>query len=135
MGPRRSRARRHGGRSARGAGRERLTYRLTVRRGTKVSRRKFGDLAEAVGAMQSEATAVAEAGPLPEVSLMRRFDPAQRVAARLEISSGRWFTGRAAGVDVMGDGRVVPFAGGVARRELEPGTGESPYDAVRRELE
>jgi len=40
----------------------------------------------------------------------------------------------AAGVDVMGDGSVVAFAGSVRRRELDPAPGEDAFEAVGREL-
>jgi hypothetical protein len=66
--------------------------------------------------------------------MLREFEPSDRVAARLELSTGRWPRARAAGVDVMGDGTVVAFAGGIGRRPLEPQGGESPFDAVRRAL-
>lgn len=66
--------------------------------------------------------------------MLRDFEPAERVAARLEVSTGSFLRSRSAGVDVMGDGTLVAFAGGVARRELEPREGESPYAAVEREL-
>jgi hypothetical protein len=67
--------------------------------------------------------------------MLREFAPEQRVAARIEIATGGWLRGRAAGLDVMGDGSLVPYAGGVRRRKLEPHAGESEVDAVRRELE
>ena len=63
--------------------------------------------------------------------MIRRYEPAKRVAARLEIGTRRW-GGPAAGVDVMGDGRVVAFTGSVGRRPLEE-EGD-PYAAVEREL-
>ena len=63
--------------------------------------------------------------------MLRDFEPGERVAARLEISRGGMLRGRSAGVDVMGDGSLVAFAGGVGRRPLEPGEGETPFDAVR----
>jgi hypothetical protein len=66
--------------------------------------------------------------------MLREFEPGQRVAARLEISTGRWLRGRAVGVDVMGDGNVVAFEGGIDRTVLEPRDGESPFDAIRRAL-
>ena len=66
--------------------------------------------------------------------MLREFGPDERVAARLEISTGGWLRGRAAGVDVMGDGSVVPFRGGISRSELDPRRGESAFDAVRRAL-
>ena len=33
-----------------------------------------------------------------------------------------------------GDGSLVAFRGTVAREELEPGAGETPFDAVRKTL-
>jgi hypothetical protein len=53
----------------------------------------------------------------------------------LEISAGGLLRGRSAGVDVMGDGSLVPFGGGITRRPLEPRGRETSFDAVRRELE
>ena len=65
--------------------------------------------------------------------MLREFESFDRVAARLEISTGSVFRGRSAGIDVMGDGSIVAFTGGVARRPLEGA--ESPYAAIARELE
>lgn len=73
-------------------------------------------------------------GSLPAVRMLRDFEPEARVAARIEISTGGWLRGRAAGVDLMGDGALVPFAGGVRRSELEALPGKSPFEAVRRTL-
>lgn len=66
--------------------------------------------------------------------MLRKFGPADRVAARLEITRGGLLRGASAGVDVMGDGSLVAFAGGVGRRPIEPAEGETAFDAVRREL-
>jgi hypothetical protein len=88
-----------------------------------------------MAALEREADATRLEGRLPAVKVLREFEPGDRVAARLEISSGGMLRGAAAGVDVMGDGSVVPFAGGMRRRALEPADGESAYDAVRRVLE
>jgi hypothetical protein len=66
--------------------------------------------------------------------MLREFEPGERVAARVELSTGGWLRSREAGVDVMGDGSLVAYAGGMGRRRLEPRQGESAYDAVRREL-
>jgi hypothetical protein len=45
------------------------------------------------------------------------------------------FRSRSAGVDVMGDGSLIAFSGGVTRTPLETSGSETPFDAVRRELE
>jgi hypothetical protein len=73
-------------------------------------------------------------GGLESVSMLRDFGPSERVAARLEISTGRWLRGTSAGVDVMGDGSLVAFTGGMHRSVLEPRGRESAFDAVKREF-
>jgi hypothetical protein len=84
--------------------------------------------------MRAVAESVIAEGPLPQRKMIRAYEPEKQVAARVEISTGGWLGGDTAGVDVMGDGRVVPFSGGVVRHELEPKGAQSPYDAVRKAL-
>ena len=84
--------------------------------------------------MERRAQRVIAEGPLEGVKMLRDFEPGERVAARLELSTGGILRGAAAGVDVMGDGSVVAFAGGVRRRSLEPRGGQTPFQAVRRQL-
>jgi hypothetical protein len=109
--------------------------RLTVRHGSRVERERFDDLDEAIGAMERACERVRAAGPLSEVKMLRSFEPGQRVAARVELSTGGMLRGRDAGIDVMGDGELVAYAGGIRRETLAPRAGETPYDAVRRALE
>jgi hypothetical protein len=109
-------------------------YRLTVRHGSSVRRSKFADPDAAVGAMAAAVEEVRREGSLEGVKTLRDFEPGERVAARIELSTGGWLRGREAGVDVMGDGRVVPYAGGMGRRELESGSDAAAFDAVRRVL-
>ena len=105
---------------------------LTVRHGPKVERERFDSLDEAIASMRARAEEIRGAGPLGSVKAFREYEPGQRVAGRVELSTGGWLRGRDAGVDVMGDGSLVPYAGGLSKRRLD---GESPFDAVRRELE
>jgi hypothetical protein len=109
-------------------------YRLTVRHGSTVKRESFGRLEEAIGAMEARADEVRAEGPLEEVSMLRDFKPGERVAARIEVSSGGWLRGRDVGVDVMGDGSLIPYAGGIRRQQLEPLPGESTFETIRRTL-
>ena len=77
---------------------------------------------------------IRDAGPLADVKAFRTFEPGSRVAARLEISTGGWLRGGAdAGIDVMGDGSLVAYAGGVRRNELEAEE-DSAFDAIRDHL-
>jgi hypothetical protein len=108
-------------------------FRLTIRSGPKVARERHESLGEAIAALRSHAESIRAEGVLPEVAMIRTYEPADRVKARLEVSTGGPFRGRDAGIDVMGDGRLVPYRGGVFRKELGTDAG-SPYEAVERAL-
>ena len=114
---------------------ELAAFRLTVRNGPRVQRRSFDSLDEVLDALRREAEAARAEGDLPRISALRSFEPAQRVHARLEISAGGALRRRDAGLDVMGDGSLVPYRGGVVRRRLVPAEGETAYEALRRALE
>jgi hypothetical protein len=103
---------------------------LTIRHGSSVSREQFESLDKAIEGLRRRAEEIRSQGPLQKVSSLRDFEPGQQVHARLEISTGGLLRGRDAGVDVMGDGSLVPYSGGVRRRELELRDGQSPFEAV-----
>jgi hypothetical protein len=106
-------------------------YKLTVRDGPKVVRDDFDSLDAALEALRERAERIRAEGGLPEVKTLRTYGPEQRVKARIELTSGGTLRrGRTAGVDVMGDGAIVPFAGGVVRKPLDVREGAGPYDAV-----
>jgi hypothetical protein len=109
-------------------------YRLTVRHGSRVEGERFDVLDDAIAAMEDRASAIQREGPLGEISALRDYEPAQRVHARLELSTGGLLRGREVGIDVMGDGALVPYAGVVRKRVLEPRDGETAFDAVREAL-
>jgi hypothetical protein len=109
-------------------------YRLTIRHGPGVARESFDRLDVAVAAMERRATKIRGEGPLDEISAIRDYEPGQRVHARLELSSGGLFRGREAGVDVMGDGALVPYVGVMRKRRLEPQDGDTAFDAIRHAL-
>lgn len=111
-------------------------WKLTVRRsGGDVEQSGFEDLDEAVAAMRSRALAIRSEGPARRIRSLRTFEPADQVRARLQLTgSGRLFRKPTAGVDVRGDGTFVPFAGGVAREELDPSDHDTPFELVRETL-
>ena len=109
-------------------------YKLTVRRGPRVTREKFEDLDAAIAALERHAKEIRSAGPLQPRKMLREFESEVQVAGRVEISTGGLlWRGEDAGVDVMGDGSLVAFRGGMRRTELDPGS-RGPVDAVRRVL-
>jgi hypothetical protein len=105
-------------------------YTLVVRHRSAVDRMQLESLDDAIEELRRRAETIRSEGPLRKVSALRDFEPGQQVHARLEISSGGILRGRDAGIDVMGDGRLVPYSGGIRRTELDLRRGQNPFDAV-----
>jgi len=110
------------------------TWKLTVRHGPRVARESFDDLDQAIAAVRREAAGVVQEGPLEPIQGFKTYDPGERVAARIELSTGGLLGGREAGVDVMGDGTLVPYQGVVRKRRLEGRTPDAALAAVREAL-
>jgi hypothetical protein len=110
-------------------------WKLTVRHGSDVSREQFSELGDAVAAAERIAARIQAEGGVKDVSMLRDFSPHDQVHARLEISGKRLLRPPTAGVDVRGDGTVVPYQGAIRRSELESVPGESPWSAVRAALD
>lgn len=108
---------------------------LTVRHGPRVERERFEVLDEAIAALRRRVREIQAEGGLGPVEGFREYEPEERVQARLELSARGWLRGREAGIDVMGDGALVPYAGAVRKRRLEPERDEDSFDAVRSALE
>lgn len=51
-----------------------------------------------------------------------------------KLSTGGLFRGREAGLDVMGNGALVPYVGSVQKRVVDAPEGGSAFDAVREAL-
>ncbi len=113
-----------------------MAYRLLVRTGGKVRTLDAATLAEGMMLLESEVRAAASSARPAAVDLRyRRFDPAEQVAARIELSGpGRWRPLVRVGMDVRGDGTLEAWSGRVGRAPLEPAEGESPFDALRRSV-
>lgn len=109
-------------------------YRLIVRHGPEVAHERFDDLDEAVTAMKRQTQLIRQEGPLEEINVIREYGPGQRVHARLELRSGGLLGRREAGMDLMGDGTLVPFVGVIRKEPLEIEDGESPFDAIKEAL-
>ena len=108
-------------------------YTLTVRAGAEVRKERYEALEDALDATEREGRDLEESvdGRPEGGTLMRRVEPVQIVVGRLELSGPRRLR---AGVDVRGDGSSEAFTGRLRRRILEQRSGESAYDALRREL-
>jgi hypothetical protein len=109
------------------------SYRITVRNGAKVSCERADDLQTALTEIEGRGRELEQGAAARPVGggLMRRFEPVQQVVGRIELKG----PGRLrAGVDVRGDGSSEAFTGRLRRTVVTQLEGESPYDALRREL-
>jgi hypothetical protein len=113
-----------------------VAWRLTVRIGPKVEHARFEGLAEALDALEARGRELARsATTAPVDTKLKRFEPVQQVAARLELSGPeRLLPSVRAGVDVRGDGSTEAFRGRIRRVILEQRPGEDAFAALRRAL-
>jgi hypothetical protein len=113
-----------------------VPWKLTVRTGPKVERARYGELSEALDALERRGRELAEnAGRNPLDLRYKRFEPVQQVAARLELSGPeRLLASTRAGVDVRGDGSTEAYLGRLSREVVKTRKGETAYKALRRAL-
>jgi hypothetical protein len=113
-----------------------MPWTLTVRSGPRVQRLRFDDLSAALDAAERHVGELAEHGANTPVNAgYRRFEPGERVAARVELTGRERRLGSVcAGIDVRGDGSTEAYVGRVRKAKLEQLPGEFPFDALRRAL-
>jgi hypothetical protein len=111
-----------------------VAWKLTVRHGSQVDRASFSSLEEALAEARGRAAAVLSEGGLGTVKAFRDYEPGDRVNARIEISGGGFLRGPEAGIDVMGDGAIVPYSGGIRKQRLAEGSLDESIERVRRAL-
>ncbi len=113
-----------------------MRWTLTVRAGPKVKRATFAQISDALDELEARARELIRAAPGEVVDAkFKRFEPSERVVARLELAGPERFVPSVrAGLDVRGDGSVEAYRGRV-RREVIAGRGsESPFGALRRTI-
>jgi hypothetical protein len=114
-----------------------VPWKLTVRNGPRVERVAFDELDQGFARLETRARELADAAPKQPVDARyKRYDPVERVFARLELSGPeRLLPSIRAGVDVRGDGSMEAFRGRVRREVIEQKKGESAFLALRRSVE
>ena len=111
-----------------------MRWRVTERHGSEVTKGRFDTLDEALEHARDRIDAALREGRLGTVSMLREFTPDQRVQSRVEISANRFFTGPQAGLDVMGDGAVIAYTGGLNREALDADTLDEAFERLRESL-
>jgi hypothetical protein len=113
-----------------------VAWRLTVRADGRVEHARYDGLDQLLDALEARGRELVAAASAGAVDIkVKRFEPAERVTARLELAGPeRWFPSVRAGVDVHGDGSAEPFRGGIRRLELEQRPREDAFTTLRRSL-
>lgn len=111
-----------------------MSWKVTVRHGPKVSRAKVDTLDEAIEEARGAVEEVRREGGLPKARAFRDYEPAQRVHARIELSGPGLLRGKEGGIDVMGDGTVVPYTGAIRKRELGADSLDDAFERLREAL-
>lgn len=89
-----------------------------MRHGSDVAREKFESLDEAIAEARRRIDQVRGEGGLSTASGFRDYAPGQQVHARVELTGPGVLRGREGGIDVMGDGSLVPYKGTIRKRPL-----------------
>jgi hypothetical protein len=100
-----------------------------------VGREKFATLDEAIADAQRRVDQIRREDRLPPISMLRDFTPAQRVAARIEISGPGLIRAPEGGIDVMGDGAAIAYTGAVHKEQIEADSLEDAFEKLAQALE
>ncbi len=112
-----------------------MAWTLTVRCGPRVKRSQYEELGAALTALEARGRELAATAPRRTVTRARRFEPAEQVYARLEVSGPqRLVASVRAGVDIRGDGATEAYRGRIRRELITAEPSESAYAALRRVL-
>ena len=99
-----------------------------------MDRGRFDTLEAALTETRSRIGAVLSEGRLGRASGFRDYEPSERVQARIEISGPGLISGPEAGVDVMGDGSLIPYRGVLRKQRLEADSLDDSIERLREAL-
>jgi hypothetical protein len=108
-----------------------VSWKVTVRHGSEVGREKFATLDEAIGEARRLVEQIQREDRLPPISSLRDFSSGQRVQARIEISGPGLIRSPEGGIDVMGDGAAVAYAGAIRKETIEADTLDDAFERLR----
>ena len=111
-----------------------MSWKVTIRYGSKVGREKFDSLEEAIDDARRRVEEIRRDGGLPAISAFREHPPDQRVQARIEISGPGFFRSREGGIDVMGDGSAIAYTGAIRKETIGADSLDDALDRLREDL-
>jgi hypothetical protein len=111
-----------------------VSWKVTVRHGSRVGRERFDSLDEAIAEVRRRVDEVRREDRLPPIRSIRDFAPGQRVQARIEISGPGLIRSPEGGIDVMGDGHAIAYTGTIRKEAIEADSLESALERLRAAL-
>ena len=99
-----------------------------------MGREKLASLDEAIEEARRRVEEILREDRLPPVSMLRDFSPSEQVQARIEISGPGLIRSPEGGIDVMGDGRAIAYAGALRKRAIDADSLERAYELLQDEL-
>ncbi len=111
-----------------------MSWRVTIRHGSKVGREKFGSLDEAIDDVRHRVEEIRREGGLPAISAFREHPPGQRVHARIEISGPGLIRSPEGGIDVMGDGSAIAYTGAIRKETIGADTLDDAFARLQEAL-
>jgi hypothetical protein len=111
-----------------------VSWKITVRRGSKVGREKFATLDEALADARRRVDEIRREDRLPTINAFRTHTPGQRVQARIEISGPGLIRSPEGGIDVMGDGHAIAYSGAIRKETIEAHSIDEAFEGLRSAL-
>jgi hypothetical protein len=108
-----------------------VSWKVTIRHGSRVAREKFDSLDEAVADARRRVDEISREDRLPPVSMLRDFTPREQVQARIEISGPGLIRAPEGGIDVMGDGHAIAYTGAIRKQQIEADTLDHAFELLR----
>ena len=108
-----------------------MSWKITVRHGSKVDREKHKNLDEALAGARRRVEEIQREDNLPTIDFLREFTPDQRVAARIEISGPGLIRAPEGGIDVTGDGGAIAYSGTIRKEPIEAASLDEAFERLR----
>jgi hypothetical protein len=107
-----------------------VSWKVTVRHGSKVGREKFATLDEAMDEARRRVAEIQREGGLPAISAFREHPSDQRVEARIEISGPGLIRSPEGGIDVMGNGHAIAYTGAMRKETIHAETLDDAFERL-----
>ena len=111
-----------------------VSWKVTIRHGSKVGREKFATLDDAIAEARRRVKEIQHEDRLPTITVFRKHTPDQRVNARIEISGPGMFRSPEGGIDVMGDGHAIAYTGAIRKETIEADSLDDAFVGLREAL-